>query len=137
VRDAGLTNHRMRLDQGVLVKENHIRASGSIQLALANLAGKVKGDIPIEVEVTKWEEIEEALKCGVSRLLLDNFSPSQLRELVPKIRAIAPKAFLEGSGGVTLENLGDYARTGLDAVSVGALTHSVKSSDLSLLFEFP
>jgi len=137
VRDGGLTNHRMRLDQGVLVKENHIRAGGSIKLALANLAGKIKTDIPVEVEVTKWEEIEEALACGIKRLLLDNFTPAQLRELVPRIRAKATHAvFLEGSGGVTLENLKDYASTGVDAVSVGALTHSVKSVDLSLLFEF-
>lgn len=136
VRDGGLTNHRMRLDQGVLVKENHIRASGSIQLALANLAGKVKAEIPVEVEVTKWEEAEEALGCGVQRLLLDNFSPSQLKELVPRLRAKSATVFLEASGGVTLENLKDYAATGVDAVSVGALTHSVKSVDLSLLFEF-
>jgi nicotinate-nucleotide pyrophosphorylase (carboxylating) len=136
VRDGGLTNHRMRLDQGVLVKENHIRASGSIQLALANLHGKVPKGMPIEVEVTKWEEIKEALNCGVTRLLLDNFTPMQLRELVPKIRAEAPGIYLEGSGGVTLESLPDYATTGVDAVSVGALTHSVRSTDLSLLFEF-
>jgi nicotinate-nucleotide pyrophosphorylase (carboxylating) len=136
VRDGGLANHRMRLDQGVLVKENHIRASGSIELALANLAGKIKPDMTVEVEVTKWEEAEEALRFGVRRLLLDNFTPAQLKELVPRIRAKSPKVFLEGSGGVTLENLKDYAQTGVDAVSVGALTHSVKSVDLSLLFEF-
>jgi nicotinate-nucleotide pyrophosphorylase (carboxylating) len=136
VRDGGLTNHRMRLDQGVLVKENHIRATGSIELALANLAGKVKADIPIEVEVTKWEEIEEALRFGVGRLLLDNFTPAELRELVPRIRAKAPKVFLEASGGIALENLKDFASTGVDAVSMGALTHSVRSVDLSLQFEF-
>ena len=136
VRDGGLTNHRARLDEGVLVKENHIRASGSIELALANLAGKIKPGIPVEVEVTKWEEIEEALKFGITRLLLDNFTPAQLTELVPRIRAKAPKVFLEGSGGVTLDSLRAYAATGVDAVSVGALTHSVKSADLSLLFEF-
>jgi nicotinate-nucleotide pyrophosphorylase (carboxylating) len=136
VRDGGLTNHRARLDEGVLVKENHIRASGSIELALANLAGKIKPGIPVEVEVTKWEEIEEALKFGVTRLLLDNFTPAQLTELVPRIRAKAPNVFLEGSGGVTLDSLRAYAKTGVDAVSVGALTHSVKSADLSLLFEF-
>lgn len=137
VRDAGLTNHRMRLDEGVLVKENHIRASGSIQLALANLAGKVKASIPVEVEVTKWEEIEEALSCGVQRLLLDNFTPAQLSELVPRIRKESGSTvFLEASGGVTLANLMSYAQTGVDAVSVGALTHSVRSVDLSLLFEF-
>ncbi len=136
VRDGGLTNHRLRLDHGVLVKENHIRASGSIKLALANLAGKIKPDMPVEVEVTKWEEIEEAMSFGVKRLLLDNFTPSQLKELVPRIRAKNKDIFLEGSGGVTIENLKDYATTGVDAVSVGALTHSVRSTDLSLLFEF-
>ncbi|MGZ3649521.1 MAG: carboxylating nicotinate-nucleotide diphosphorylase [Bdellovibrionota bacterium] len=136
VKDGGLTNHRMRLDEGVLVKENHIRASGSIELALANLHGKVPRNIPLEVEVTKWEEIQEAFRCGVTRLLLDNFTPAQLRELVPRIRAEQPGVYLEGSGGVTLESLPDYATTGLDAVSVGALTHSVPSTDLSILFEF-
>jgi nicotinate-nucleotide pyrophosphorylase (carboxylating) len=136
VKDGGLWNHRMRLDEGVLVKENHIRASGSIQLALANLHGKVPKDIPIEVEVTKWEEIEEAVRCGVTRLLLDNFSPAELRSLVPRIRTLKPGIYLEGSGCVTLENLSDFATTGVDSVSVGALTHSVPSTDLSLLFEF-
>jgi nicotinate-nucleotide pyrophosphorylase (carboxylating) len=136
VKDGGLWNHRMRLDEGVLVKENHIRASGSIELALANLHGKVPKNIPIEVEVTNWSEIEEAIRCGVTRLLLDNFTPAQLRELVPKIRALKPGIYLEGSGGVTLENLADYTTTGVDSVSVGALTHSVPSTDLSLLFEF-
>lgn len=137
VRDGGLQNHRLRLDDGVLIKENHIRASGSIELALANLHGKVKAELPIEVEVTKWEEIEEALRCGVTRLLLDNFTPAQLRELVPRIRkhAAAP-VYLEASGGVTLESLPAYAETGVDAVSIGALTHSVRAADLSLLFEF-
>ncbi len=136
VRDGGLTNHRARLDEGVLVKENHIRASGSIELALANLAGKIKPEIPVEVEVTNWDEIEQALKFGITRLLLDNFTPDQLRELVPRIRAKNAKVFLEASGGITLQNLRDYAKTGVSAVSIGALTHSVKSADLSLLFEF-
>jgi nicotinate-nucleotide pyrophosphorylase (carboxylating) len=136
VRDGGLTNHRMRLDDGVLIKENHIRASGSIQLALANLQSKVKPEIPVEVEVTKWEEAEEALDCGVTRLLLDNFTPAALKEFVPRLRAKAADLYLEASGGITLENLRDYATTGVNAVSIGALTHSVRAADLSLLFEF-
>jgi nicotinate-nucleotide pyrophosphorylase (carboxylating) len=136
VRDGGLSNHRMRLDEGILVKENHIRASGSIKLALANLHGKVPGELPLEVEVTKWDEIQEALDCGVKRLLLDNFSPAGLREIVPRIRALRPGVFLEASGGVNRENLTEFADTGVDAVSIGALTHSVRSIDLSLLFEF-
>jgi nicotinate-nucleotide pyrophosphorylase (carboxylating) len=136
VKDGGLDNHRQRLDDGVLIKENHIRASGSIRLALANLAGKVKADVPIEVEVTNWEEAKEAVDSNVTRLLLDNFPPPALKEIVTKLRAYKAGLFLEGSGGITLENLKDYATTGVDAVSVGALTHSVRSVDLSLLFEF-
>lgn len=136
VKDGGLHNHRQRLDDGVLIKENHIRASGSIQLALANLAGKVKPEIPIEVEVTKWEEAKEAVDFGVTRLLLDNFSPAALKEIVARLREYKPGLILEASGGITLENLPAYAASGVDAVSVGALTHSVRSVDLSLLFEF-
>lgn len=136
VVDGGLSNHRARLDQGVLIKENHIRASGSITLALANLAGKVKPEIPVEVEVTNWEEAKEAIDCEVHRLLLDNFTPPQLRELVPRIRGYRNGIFLEASGGITLENLKEYATTGVDAVSIGALTHSVRAVDLSLLFQY-
>lgn len=136
VKDGGLDNHRHRLDDGVLVKENHIRASGSIQLALANLAGKVKPEISVEVEVTNWEEAKEAVDSNVTRLLLDNFSPPALKEIVARLRAYKPGLFLEGSGGITIDNLKDYAATGVDAVSIGALTHSVRSVDLSLLFEF-
>jgi nicotinate-nucleotide pyrophosphorylase (carboxylating) len=136
VKDGGLWNHRKRLDEGILVKENHIRASGSIELALANLHGKVPSSVPIEVEVTKWEEVQEAIRCGVTRLLVDNFTPNELRELVPRIRALKPGIYLEGSGGVTYETLSDYITTGVDSVSIGALTHSVRSTDLSLLFEF-
>jgi nicotinate-nucleotide pyrophosphorylase (carboxylating) len=135
VKDGGLENHRSRLDEAVLLKENHIRASGSIRLALANLQGKVPASTPIEVEVTNWEEIDEALGCGVTRLLLDNFLPGQLAELVKKIRAIQPRVHLEASGGITLENIKSYAGLGLDCVSVGALTHSVRAADLSYLFE--
>lgn len=136
VRDGGLHNHRHRLDDGVLLKENHIRASGSITLAMANLQGKIPEDVPVEVEVTSWEEALEALHCGVKRLLLDNFRPTQLKELVPKLREKQAGLFLEASGGIHLDNLLDYAHTGVDAVSIGALTHSVKAVDLSLLFEF-
>lgn len=136
VRDGGLYNHRQRLDDGVLIKENHIRASGSIKLALANLHGKVDGKIPVEVEVTNWAEAEEALECGVKRLLLDNFSPGPLAEIVKTLRAKSPGIYLEASGGITLANLREYGQTGIDAMSIGALTHSVRAVDLSLLFEF-
>lgn len=135
VKDGGLSNHRQRLDEAVLLKENHIRASGSIRLALANLAGKIPDGTPVEVEVTNFAEAKEAIDCGVDRLLLDNFSPDQLRTLVPQIRALHKTIHLEGSGGITLQTVKSYAGLGLDAVSAGALTHSVKAADLSFLFE--
>jgi nicotinate-nucleotide pyrophosphorylase (carboxylating) len=133
VRHGGLHNHRQRLDDGVLIKENHIRAAGSIRQALTQL-GAVS--VPLEVEVTCWEEAEEALAGGVTRLLLDNFTPAGLKEIVPRLRARQAGLYLEASGGLTLGNLRDFASTGVDAVSVGALTHSVRAVDLSLLFEF-
>lgn len=136
VRDGGLHNHRSRLDEAVLVKENHIRASGSIRLALANLHGKVDPEIVMQVEVTNWDEAKEAVDCGVTRLLLDNFSPPALKELVGRLRQLKPGLFLEASGGIKKDNLRDYAQTGVDAVSIGALTHAVRAVDLSLLFEF-
>lgn len=135
VKDGGLSNHRSRLDEAVLLKENHIRASGSIRLALANLQGKVPADTSIEVEVTCWDEAKEAMDCGVTRLLLDNFTPDQLRTLVPQIRGYRKGMHLEGSGGITLDNIKGFAGLGLDCVSVGALTHSVKAADLSFLFQ--
>ncbi|MCO5142835.1 MAG: carboxylating nicotinate-nucleotide diphosphorylase [Oligoflexia bacterium] len=135
VKDGGLWNHRMRLDDGVLIKENHIRASGSITLALANLHGKIDPSLPIQVEVTTLEEAEEAIQCGVKRLLLDNFSPNDLSSIVKALRAKGD-FFLEASGGIDRDNLKAYAATGVDAVSMGMLTHSVKAADLSLLFEF-
>jgi nicotinate-nucleotide pyrophosphorylase (carboxylating) len=135
VKDGGLYNHRLRLDEAVLLKENHIRASGSIKLALANLQGKVPANTSIEVEVTNWEEAKEAMDCSVTRLLLDNFSAAQAKELATKIRAYKPGMYLEGSGGITLETVRSYSGIGLDAVSAGALTHSVKAADLSFLFQ--
>ena len=134
MRDGGLHNHRQRLDEAVLLKENHIRASGSIRLALANLAGKIPAETPVEVEITNWDEAKEALDLGVTRLLLDNFTPTTLPAFVKKVRDYKPGVYLEASGGVTFENVRAYAGLGLDCVSVGALTHSVRAVDLSYLF---
>lgn len=135
VRDGGLENHRARLDEAVLLKENHLRASGSIRLALANLHGKIPAGTPVEVEITTWEEAKEAMDCGINRLLLDNFTPAQLGPLVKQIRAYRSNMRLEASGGITLENIRSYAGLDLDCVSVGALTHSVRAVDLSYLFQ--
>ena len=132
VKDGGLQNHRQRLDDGILVKENHIRAAGGITQAIQNL----KSSLPCEVEVTCWDEAKEAIDQGILRLLLDNFSVEGLKVVVPKIRAYKTGMFLEASGGIQLNALRSYAETGIDAVSVGALTHSPAAADLSLLFEF-
>lgn len=133
VRDGGLKNQRMRLDDGILIKENHIRAAGSISEAIKNL-GTIS--LPLQVEVTSWQEAKEAIDNGVFRLLLDNFSPAALKGLVPRLREYKQGLFLEASGGIQYETLKDFASTGVDAVSIGALTHSVPAADLSLLFDF-
>lgn len=136
VRDGGLHNHRFSLDTGILVKENHIRAAGGIEKAVKALR-KAHGSLhAIEVEVTNRSEAFTALELGVKRLLLDNFSPSALAPLVRELKGMQKDVFLEASGGITFENLREYAAAGADAVSIGALTHSVRAADLSLLFEF-
>lgn len=133
VKDGGLHNHRFGLDDAILIKENHIRAAGSIENALKNI-GPTK--LSIEVEVTNWIEAKEAIDHGATKLLLDNFEPSSLGEIVKKLRAYKNPIFLEASGGITIGNLPAFAASGVDAVSIGALTHSVMAADLSLLFEF-
>lgn len=140
VRDGGLTNHRSRLDEAVLLKENHLRAAGSITKAIENLKANLSPEkftsIPVQVEVTCWNEIQEAMDCGLMRMLLDNFSPEETRKVVSRIRESSKEIYLEASGGITKENIAAYAATGVNAISMGALTHSVKSTDLSLLFDF-
>lgn len=136
VKDGGLGNHRFGLDSGVLLKENHIRAAGGITAAVANLAGQVPHGIEIECEVTTLEEAREAIRAGVRLLLLDNFAPTELPTIVNELKAMRPDVVLEASGNVNLATVADYARTGVDIVSVGALTHSAPAANLSMLFEF-
>lgn len=136
VRDGGLGNHRFGLDGGVLVKENHIRAAGGIAQAIQNLAGKVPHGIEVECEVTSLAEAKQAIAAGVRILLLDNFAAADLPGVVRELRVQAPNLILEASGNVNLNTVAEYARTGVDLVSVGAITHSAPAADLSLLFEF-
>lgn len=121
----GVTNHRMGLYDAILIKNNHIAASGGILRALekARLTGK-----PIEVEVRMIDELHEALDGGAEHLLLDNLSPQQAEEWV---RVVAKRATVEVSGGVDLESVRNYAETGADFVSVGAITHSAPAVDIS------
>jgi nicotinate-nucleotide pyrophosphorylase (carboxylating) len=131
VRCGGGTNHRFRLDDGVLIKDNHKRLAGGVTKAIARaLAGH--GAVPVEVEVETLEELDEALAAGAPRVLLDNFTTYDIREAV---RRVGGKATVEISGGVTLERLPELATTGAGFVSVGALTHSAPAVDLSLEVE--
>lgn len=133
---AGGQNHRYNLSSGILIKDNHIKASGSITSAINKIKSK-NFDLPIEIEVENDDQIIEALKCGVDGLLLDNYSPDQLYDVMDLIRnKLSNKyVFVEASGGINLSNLKDYVKTGIDAISSGALTHSVKSANIHLEIE--
>ena len=131
VRVGGCHNHRMGLYDGILIKENHIAACGSIAAAVA-AARQLGTDLPVEVEVENLAEVDAALEAGADILLLDNFEPATLREAVARNRG---RARLEASGGVTLETVRGIAETGVDYISVGSLTKDVKAIDLSMRFD--
>lgn len=135
VRLGGGVNHRFGLDDMVLIKDNHIVAAGSIteavQLCRAYLASQDLS-LPIEIETKNLDEVREALRCdGVRRIMLDNFDTTMMREAV---QLIGGRVEVEASGGVTLQTVRTIAETGVDFISVGALTHSVKGLDISLEF---
>jgi nicotinate-nucleotide pyrophosphorylase (carboxylating) len=123
----GGRNHRFGLDDGVLVKDNHLRAAGSVAEAVSSLRGSTT--LPIEVECDTLEQVGEALQAGVDAILLDNMSVDELRAAVALIDG---RARVEASGGVSLETVRAIAETGVDEISVGALTHSARSLDVSL-----
>lgn len=133
VRIGGGTNHRMGLYDMIMLKDNHIDFAGGIKEAIqkANVYRKdLPKQIPIEVEVRNFEELEQVLAIGhVDRIMLDNFTPEQTREAVKKVNH---QFQVESSGGITFETLENYAACGVDFISVGALTHQIKSLDLSL-----
>jgi len=122
-------NHRMNLSDGLLVKENHIKAAGGISRAVRNIRKVTKK--PVILEVTGHRELEEGLNAGVEILLLDNMTPARVKKMVQLING---RALVEVSGGVNLKNVRNYALAGADRISVGALTHSAPTADLSLLF---
>ena len=131
VAAGGATNHRAGLYDAILIKENHATLAGGVGEAV-RLAQAVAGEDQIEVECRSPAEVDEALAAGAQRILLDNFTPAQLREAVENVGG---RAELEASGGVTLETIRDIASTGVQFVSVGALTHSAPALDLSLILE--
>jgi nicotinate-nucleotide pyrophosphorylase (carboxylating) len=127
VASGGGRNHRFGLFDGVLVKDNHLRAAGSVRGAVERLRDAT--DLPVEVECDTLEQVEEALAAGADAILLDNMSPDQLRAAVALARG---RARIEASGGVTLDTVRAIAETGVDEISVGALTHSAPALDVSL-----
>ena len=131
VRAGGGTNHRMGLDDGILIKDNHIRLAGGIAQALERMR-MAQHEMPIEIEVQSFEQLDEALAAGATRILADNFTIDQLKDVVSRTRG---KAQVEISGGVTIDKLANLAATGADFVSVGALTHSAPAVDISFEIE--
>ncbi len=125
----GGKNHRYNLSDGAMLKDNHIDAYGSITKAVEALRSKMGHMIKIEVEVRNEEELREALSCNADVIMLDNMTCEQMKKCV---EIADGKAVLEASGNVTLDNMAEVAATGVDIVSVGALTHSVKAFDISL-----
>jgi nicotinate-nucleotide pyrophosphorylase (carboxylating) len=129
VRVGGCHNHRAGLDDGFLIKENHIRAAGGITAALAAAHARASLVQLVEIEVTTLDELDEAIAAGARVVLLDNFTIDGLRQAVARA---AGRVRLEASGGITLANLAEVARTGVDFISLGALTHSAGVLDFSL-----
>jgi len=128
----GGQNHRFGLYDMVMIKDNHIAAAGSITEAISRVRACDERHRPIEVEVKNLDELRETLKLAVDRILLDNMSPAQMREAVQITQGRTP---LEASGNVNLDTVAGIAATGVDFISVGALTHSVKAMDISLLLK--
>lgn len=140
VRCGGGVNHRFSLSDGVLIKDNHIRAAGSLTEAVRRVRARVHHLLRIEVEAQSLAQVEEALECNVDAILLDNFSLDEIRKAVQIVREWSqrtgkPRPLLEVSGGIDLENVEAVAQTGIDIISVGALTHSAKALDISLEIE--
>jgi len=127
-RMGGAQNHRMRLDDGVLIKDNHVAVCGSVGEAVRR-ARAAKTGLQVQVEVDRIDQIEPALEAGADRLLLDNMDPAQLRQAVQLVSGRVP---LEASGGVTLETIRFLAETGVTFISVGRLTQSAPAVDIGL-----
>lgn len=132
VRCGGGQNHRLDLSDGVLIKNNHIALAGGIRPALEHVHRNRRGSQPIEVEVRRLDELEQALAGGAEAILLDNMSPEDVRHAVERCSTLERRIPLECSGGIRLENVRAYAETGVDFISVGSLTHSPSAADMSM-----
>jgi nicotinate-nucleotide pyrophosphorylase (carboxylating) len=129
VRTGGGQNHRFNLADGVLIKDNHIQACGSIKNAVARMREKIPHTMKIEVEASSMEQVRECISCAVDIIMLDNMDTSMMREAV---KIAGGRALLEASGGINLDNVREVAETGIDYISIGALTHSAPACDISM-----
>ena len=129
VRCGGGTNHRFGLFDAALIKDNHIKSAGSIGEAIKRAKEKIPANMMIEVEASNLREVENALHSGAHRILLDNMNLEMIQQAVAMING---KAQIEVSGGITLESIDDLSKTGVDFISVGALTHSARAVDISM-----
>ena len=132
VRVGGAANHRFRLDDGVMIKDNHILAAGGITEAVRRALKRAHHLLQVQVEVDNLEQAHEAVGAGARVLLLDNFEPELLREAVTDLRSLRPDLVLEASGGIALETVASVAATGVDVISCGSLIHQAQWLDLAL-----
>jgi nicotinate-nucleotide pyrophosphorylase (carboxylating) len=128
----GGTNHRLDLASGILIKNNHISLGGGLRTALTNALERRKSGQRVQVEVRSMGELEEALEGGAEAILLDNMTPEQAQACVERIKREGRWIPTEASGGILLENIRRFAETGVDFISVGALTHSARAADISM-----
>ena len=129
----GGTNHRIDLASGILIKNNHIALGGGIAAVLKRALAQRKPGQRVQVEVRSAQELDEALAHGAEAILLDNMSPAEVRRSIERIKKETGRWIpTEASGGIALENIRAYAETGVDFISVGALTHSAKAADISM-----
>jgi len=131
VQSGGARNHRFGLDDGVLIKDNHIALAGGVGAAVEQARTQVGHLHKIEVEVSSERDLREAIAKGADIILLDNLTPEETAAMVTIARELAPQVTLESSGGITLENVRAYAQAGVDLISIGALTHSARAMDIS------
>jgi nicotinate-nucleotide pyrophosphorylase (carboxylating) len=127
----GGKNHRMGLDDGILIKDNHIALAGGVTEAVLAAKRKAGHLHKIEVEVTNWAQLREAIEAGADIVMLDNQTPEEAAKLVEMARNLNPSVLIEASGGMDLERVRSYAEAGVDLISVGRLTHSARAVDIS------
>jgi len=136
VSQGGGKNHRLHLGDGILIKDNHLAALRAIGMSLKDIVTKARENVPrglkVEVEVTSIDEAREAAEAGADIIMLDNMSPDDMRRVVKSLKG---KVKIEASGGINLSNVRQAAQTGVDYISIGALTHSPKALDISLEFD--